>query len=227
MPAGLAMSARAGPQEKLAGGLAELGVGAAPDVLDRLNSYLDMLNRWNRVYGLTAAGTRDELVVRHVLDSAAVLPLLPSGSKLDAGSGAGLPGMVLAILRPATEWVLLDSAARKAAFLRHVCAELDLRNVCVVRDRLERYDSGQTPAAIVARALAPLPQLVALAERLMRRGSRLVAMLGRRPSDEQLHALSGVVCRSCRRVDVPGLEAQRHLAVFSCSENTSAPEAGN
>ena len=227
MPAEPAFSTGAGSQERLAGGLSELGVSAEPDTLDRLNSYLDLLTRWSRVHGLTAPASPGELVVRHVLDSAAVLPYLPPGPKLDAGSGAGLPGLVLAILRPATQWVLLDSAARKVAFIRHASAELDLPNVHVVRERLESYDPDKPPGAVVARALAPLPKLVVLAAHLLRRGSVLLAMLGRHPSQRQLLALPGVTCRSCKRVHVPGLEAQRHVAVLACSEGASAPGAGS
>lgn len=220
-----ALPANAGSREWLAGGLSELGVSAAPEALDRLNAYLDMLTHWSRAHGLTAPASPGELVVRHVLDSAAVLPFLPPGPKLDAGSGAGLPGLVLAILRPATEWLLLDSAARKVAFIRHVRGELDLSNVHVVRERLEQYNPEEPPGAIVARALAPLPKLVALAAHLLRRGSLLVAMLGRRPSEKQLLALPGVTCRSIRRIHVPGLEAKRHVAVLACSQGASAPGA--
>ena len=227
MHAGLTFSTDAGPSQQLSAGLSELAVAAPPDALDRLNSYMDILARWRRVHGLTAPASRSELVVRHVLDSAAVLPFLPCGPKLDAGSGAGLPGLVLAILRPATQWVLLDSAARKVAFLRHVRAELDLPNVHVVRERLERYDPDKPPGAIVARALAPLPKLVALAAHLLRRGSVLIAMLGRRPPEKQLLALPGLACRSCKRLHVPGLEAQRHVAVLACPQGAGAAGGAN
>lgn len=227
MTAQVALAATQAPSDRLASGLSALGVPAPGDVLDRLDAHLDLLMRWARVHGLTAARSRGELVTRHVLDSAAVLPLLPTGPKLDAGSGAGLPGLVLAILQPSTPWVLLDSAARKVAFLRHACAELDLDNVHIVRERLERYDPGEPPGAVVARALAPLPRLVELSAGLLRRGSRLVAMLGRRPPEAQLKALPGVVCRSCRRVHVPGLDVQRHVAVFSGSPDAGGPGAAS
>lgn len=227
MTAQVAFAAAAKQAGRLASGLTALGVSAPEDVLDRLDAYLGLLKRWARVYDLTAARSRGELVTRHVLDSAAVLPLLPAGPKLDAGSGAGLPGLVLAILQPSTPWVLLDSAARKVAFLRHASAELDLDNVHIVRERLERYDPGKPPGDVVARALAPLPRLVELNAGLLRRGSRLIAMLGRRPSEAQLKALPGVVCRSCRQVHVPGLDAQRHVAVFSGSPDAAGPGAAS
>ena len=227
MPAGAAFPAAAGPSERLAAGLSDLGLRAAAADLDRLNAYLDMLTRWNRRYRLTSRATRNELVVRHVLDSAAVLPFLPAGPKLDAGSGAGLPGLVLALLRPEGAWVLLDSAARKVAFLRHACSELGLANVRVVRERLESYRPAEPPGAVVARALAPLPELVRLAEHLVRRGSVLVAMLGRQPSGQQLRGLSIVRCRSCDPVRVPGLDAQRHVAVFTLAKGARAQRVGN
>lgn len=217
----------AAPSERLAAGLSDLGLRAGAGDLERLNAYLDMLTRWNRRYRLTASATRSELVVRHVLDSAAVLPFLPPGSKLDAGSGAGLPGLVIALLQPESAWVLLDSAARKVAFLRHACSELGLANVRVVRERLEGYRPAEPPGAVVARALAPLPKLVRLADHLVRRGSLLVAMLGRRPSVRQLHALPSVECRSCEPVRVPGLDAQRHVAVFMWAKGRMAQGVGN
>lgn len=226
MPAGTAI-AGATPSERLAAGLSDLGLPAGAGDLDRLNAYLDMLTRWNRRYGLTARATRNELVVRHVLDSAAVLSFLPSGPKLDAGSGAGLPGLVLALLRPGSAWVLLDSAARKVAFLRHACSELGLANVRVVRERLESYRPSEPPGVIVARALAPLPKLVRLADHLVRRGSVLVAMLGRRPSPGQLLVLPAVQCRSCDPVRVPGLDAQRHVAVFTRLKGAALRGADN
>lgn len=227
MPANAATPTPAAPSERLATGLSELGLSAGAGDLDRLNAYLAMLTRWNRRYRLTARATRSELVVRHVLDSAAALPFLPPGTKLDAGSGAGLPGLVLALLRPENAWVLLDSAARKVAFLRHACSELGLANVRVVRERLEGYRPAEPPGAVVARALAPLPKLVRLADHLVRRGSVLVAMLGRRPSARQLRGLATVECRSCDPVRVPGLDAQRHVAVFTCATGAKARGAGN
>ncbi|MYE48196.1 MAG: 16S rRNA (guanine(527)-N(7))-methyltransferase RsmG [Gammaproteobacteria bacterium] len=227
MPAGAANPTSAAPSERLAKGLSELGLPAGAGDLERLNAYLDMLTRWNRTYRLTARATREELVVRHVLDSAAALPFLPSGPKLDAGSGAGLPGLVLALLRPESAWVLLDSAARKVAFLRHACSELGVVNVRVVRERLEGYRPAEPPGAVVARALAPLPKLVRLADHLVRRGSLLVAMLGRRPSGRQLRSLPTVECRSCDPVRVPGLDAQRHVAVFACATGAPARGVGN
>ena len=225
MPDSRAPGIRADLPEPLAPGLAELGIGASADDLARLGAYVEMLMKWNPAHGLTADGSRDELVVRHVLDSAAVLPFLPPGGMLDAGSGGGLPGLVLALLRPDRSWVLLDSSARKTAFLRHASVELGLSNVRVVRCRLEAYEPQPAPGALIARALAPLPKLVGLARRLLLRGSWLVAMLGRRPASGELAALAGVHCRTLQPVQVPGLNAPRHVAVLCPSSGAGAPAA--
>ena len=203
VPTGDALPAKARSSDTLAAGLAAMGISPGPSDLQRLNDYLHLLKRWRRVYGLTARASHEEIVVRHALDSAAALPSLPSGSMLDAGSGAGLPGLVLALLNPQTEWVLLDSAAKKVAFLRHACAELDLANVQVVRGRLERYQPGEPPRGIIARALAPLPKLVGLAEHLLRRGSTLLAMLG-------ASAIG-------RRIGCPGRRDLPFLRALACS----------
>jgi len=214
VPPAAAIHIPADSADPLAAGLAAIGERASADDLARLNAYAEMLMRWNHAHGLTAAASRDDLIARHLLDSAAALPFLPPGPLLDAGSGGGLPGLVLALLRPDMNWALLDSAARKVAFLRHASAELGLRNVRVVRARLEEYDPREAPAALIARALAPLPKLVALSRRLLRRGSLLVAMLGRRPGNDELAALSEVRCQALEPVRVPGLSARRHIAIF-------------
>ena len=214
MPSGVELRSSAAAPDPLATGLADLGIRSSVDNLARLNAYVEILMRWNRAHGLTAEASREELLVRHILDSAAALPFVPAGPMLDAGSGGGLPGVVLALLRPEQRWVLLDSAARKAAFLRHASMELGLRNVQVVRSRLEDYDPREAPGAVIARALAPLPRLLGLAGPLLRRGAWLLAMLGRRPPNADLAALEGVCCQSLERIRVPGLKAQRHIAVF-------------
>jgi len=214
VPPAAAIHIPAESADQLAAGLAAIGERASAGDLARLNAYAEMLMRWNHAHGLTAAASRDDLIARHLLDSAAALPFLPPGPLLDAGSGGGLPGLVLALLRPDMNWALLDSAARKVAFLRHASAELGLRNVRVVRARLEEYDPREAPAALIARALAPLPKLVALSRRLLRRGSLLVAMLGRRPGNDELAALSEVRCQALEPVRVPGLSARRHIAIF-------------
>jgi len=214
MPPGAADLVPADSLGRLGAGLADLGVRPSGDDLARLDAFVEMLMRWNAAHGLTARASRQELVTRHILDSAAALPFLPAGLMLDAGSGGGLPGVVLALLRPETSWVLLDSSARKTAFLGHASMELGLSNVQVVRSRLENYEPQDAPVAMIARALAPLPKLVALARRLLDRGSWLLAMLGRRPRNEELAALDGVDCQSLERIRVPGLDVQRHIAVL-------------
>lgn len=214
MPPGAAHRVSADSPAPLEAGLAGFGVTPSGADLARLGAFVELLMRWNAAHGLTAHTSRQELVTRHILDSAAALPFLPAGLMLDAGSGGGLPGVVLALLRPETSWVLLDSSARKTAFLDHARMELELGNVRVVRSRLEDYEPRDAPVAVIARALAPLPRLVTLARRLLDRGSWLLAMLGRRPPGEELAALDGVHCQSLERIRIPGLDAQRHIAVF-------------
>ena len=152
-------------------------------------------------------------------------PSCPPDRSWTPAAERGCRAWLLALLRPRSAWVLLDSAGRKVAFLRHACSELGLANVRVVRERLESYRPQEPPGAVVARALAPLPKLVRLADHLVRRGSVLVAMLGRRPSGQQLLALPNVQCRSCDPVRVPGLDAQRHVAVFTRAGGAAAQEA--
>jgi 16S rRNA (guanine527-N7)-methyltransferase len=157
-------------------------VGAPADdrAVHALAGWLALHARWSRAFNLT--GTRDpvELVDRHLLDAAAVVPLLPPGSIADVGSGAGLPGLVVALLDPERPVTLVDSLAKRTRFLEEAVRSLGARNVRVVTERIEAWaaDPGAAPGAVLARAVAPLPRLVALLAPLLRRGVPLLAMKG-------------------------------------------------
>ena len=199
----------------LQAGLAQL-TGAAPDAgqVAQLLSYLDLLQRWNRSYNLTAVRDPADMVPRHLLDSLAILPWVPEGRLLDAGTGAGLPGVPLAIVRPRLQVTLLDSAGKKVRFLNQVRRELGLANIEPVQARLEAYRPAQPFDAIVSRAFASLADF-AQAARHLAGSARLLAMKGRRP-DEELAALPAwlrVDAVEC--VEVPGLQEQRHLVIMS------------
>ena len=202
--------------QELHAGLLELtGREPEPGELAALESYLDLLQRWNRTYNLTAVRDPREMVTRHLLDSLSILPFISSDRLLDAGTGAGLPGIPLAIFRPRLELTLLDSAGKKIRFLNHVCRELGLANVSPVQDRLESYRTEHRFDEIVSRAFSSLEAFAVAARHLG--PSRLLAMKGRYPAAE-LETLPGwVKLQSVEKLRVPGLKEERHLVIMSVS----------
>lgn len=172
--------AREGLESRLARDLAAVGAPADERALDALTGWLALHARWSRAFNLTGSRDPVELVDRHLLDAAAVAPLLPPGPVADVGSGAGLPGLVLALLDPQRPVTLVDSRAKRTRFLEEAVRVLGARNVRIVTDRIETWaaDPHSAPAAVLARAVAPLPRLVALLAPLLSRGVPLLAMKG-------------------------------------------------
>lgn len=211
----------ASPAESLRTGLAQLPLADLDaGQVSRLLAYLDLLEQWNRAYNLTAVRQRADMVTRHLLDSLAVLPWIPGGRLLDAGSGAGLPGVPLAIARPDLDVTLLDSAGKKIRFLEHVRRELGLRNATPVQARLEDWaPAGPNSApfdAIISRAFASLAAFAAAARHLAG-AARLLAMKGRYPAAELAELPDWLRVESVERLAVPGLQEERHLVIMSVS----------
>lgn len=151
---------------------------------DKLIQYLLLLARWNRAYNLTAVRDPCEQVTRHLLDSLAVVPWVTRGPVLDLGTGAGLPGIPLALARPGHAFTLLDSNGKKTRFVRQAVLELGLENVEVIQIRLEAYRPGHKFATIIARALASLQELYLSALNFASADGRLLALKGRLAPDE-------------------------------------------
>jgi 16S rRNA (guanine527-N7)-methyltransferase len=197
------------PQEKLVQGMHEMGLDLAPDVQQKLIDYLNLLVKWNKVHNLTAVRDIDEMVTLHLLDSLVVLPHVQAGNLLDVGSGAGLPGIPLALVRPDLNVTLLDSNQKKSTFQRQAKAELGLDNLQVVCSRVEVFQPEKKFEQIVSRAFSDLAEFVRLTSHLLADQGRWLAMKGVYPYDEiaQLQDVTVDVVP----LTVPGLEAQRHL----------------
>lgn len=164
----------------IAAGLGRLEIDPPDGAAESLGAYLGLVAQWNRAYNLTAVRDPREMVSRHVLDSAVALAYLRGERMLDAGSGAGLPGLVLALLAPRTRWVLAESTGKKARFLAHAVRTLGLAGrVEVHAGRVEDHAGGTGFDTVTARALAELPQLLAWVGPLLAPGGRLVALKGR------------------------------------------------
>ena len=171
-------------QDNIEKGVADLGQALDSRTCARLEVLLKELERWNRRINLTAIREIGEMVSGHRLDSLAVRPALRGRAVLDIGTGAGFPGLPLAIAEPETEFVLLDSNGKKISFVNHIIAELGLSNVETVKARAEDYAPGKRFDTVIARALATVPRLVALAAHLVGEDGQLLALKGKYPAEE-------------------------------------------
>jgi 16S rRNA (guanine527-N7)-methyltransferase len=193
----------------LADGMAAMHTSATPEQGERLLEFLRLLQKWNRVYNLTSIENPAEMVRLHLLDSLLTLPYLHGTRILDVGTGAGLPGIPLAVMAPDKEFVLLDSSAKKTRFVQQAAIELGLQNVRVVQERIEKFRSQQGFDTILCRAFASLSQIVALSARLLAPNGVILAQKGRFPDDE-LQQLENVGVKIFP-AKIPGVDAERHL----------------
>ena len=207
-------------QRKLESGIRQLNCLSADDglapaaVADALMVYVEQLAKWNRAYNLTAVRDPDEMVTLHLLDSLVAAPWLRGERILDVGTGAGLPGVPLAVCNPDREFVLLDSNGKKTRFVQHVTGELGLENVAVRHSRVESFEDTTGFDTIISRAFASVRDFVGTAGHLVASGGCLVAMKGRLPEDELERLPDGWAVRDTQRLEVPGLEAERHVVVL-------------
>ncbi len=193
-------------------GLDALGLDRA--LAGPLLAYLALLQRWNATYNLTAIRDPRQMVTLHLLDSLAMHPYVAGLETLaDLGTGPGLPGIPLALAHPGLRVTLVESSGKKARFLREAVRQLGLGNARVAESRAEALDEPGAHAAITARALATLPDIIAVGGHLVAPGGRLLAMKGVRP-DEEIAALpAGWRLQAVHPLRVPGLAAERHLVV--------------
>ena len=204
------------PAESLVAGLKALpGKQAHPEQVRQLLSYLELLVQWNASYNLTAVRDPLEMVSRHLLDSLSVLPWIRGEHLLDAGTGAGLPGIPLAILQPELSVTLLDSTGKKIRFLRHVKRCLVLENIRPVQARLESWQVQEMPNCIISRALSNLTGFVEASRHLAARETLLLAMKGKYPEIELEALPDWTEVHSVEKLHVPGLQEDRHLVIMS------------
>ena len=203
-------------------GVAGMGLSLPAAAMDQLANYLHLLVKWNRVYNLTAIRDEAKLVSHHVLDSLAVVRHLPDGSIVDVGSGAGLPGIPIAISCPGRVVALLDSNHTKGAFLRQAVAELGLATTQVVIERVETYQPPELFKTVISRAFSDLADFVKLAGHLSAPDGVMIAMKGLHPDEEMTRVPSSWEVTKTVRLEVPRLEASRHL-VFLRPASTIVP----
>ena len=192
-------------------GVAGMGLALPAAAMDQLASYLELLVKWNRVYNLTAIRDEAKLVSHHVLDSLAVVSHLPDGNIVDVGSGAGLPGIPIAVSCPGRAVTLLDSNHKKSAFLRQAIAELGLASVQVVTERVEAYRPSESFKTVISRAFSDLADFVKVAGHLCASDGVMIAMKGLHPYDEIAQLPSSWKVERTLRLEIPQLDASRHL----------------
>lgn len=201
--------------KKIEDGAAQMGVKLGAEQLKQLGRHVDLMLKWNRSINLTSITDPDEVVEKHVLDSLAVVPALPLGSLLDAGAGAGFPGIPIAIARPDLEVALVDSVQKKVAFLKNVLAELRLPKVKAYAVRLEGNPSREELPrvhAAVARAFAPPEAWLRLAQQYVLPGGVAICMLG--PAEEIPESVEDLSLKQELRYTLPYSGAQRRLAIY-------------
>lgn len=181
----------------------------------KLLDYVALLEKWNKVYNLTAVRAAERMVGVHILDSLSVIPhLQATGNLLDVGTGGGLPGIPIAIVRPQLKVTMLDSLQKKTTFIRQCISELKLENASVVCERVEQYAPAEMFDMIISRAFAELVDFVNGAGHLLRPGGRLYAMKGVYPNDEILRLPAAYSVVDIVELIVPQIEGQRHLVVI-------------
>jgi 16S rRNA (guanine527-N7)-methyltransferase len=195
----------------LEAGLAELGLSLSGAQREGLLAYQALLAKWNRAYNLTAVREPREMVSRHLLDSLVVVPHLSGTRLIDVGSGAGLPGVPLALACPELTVVLLDSNGKKTRFMTQAAAELGLGNVSVVHSRVEAYAPEPRFDLVISRAFASLADMLRATAHLVAAQGRFLAMKGAYPAAELEALPEGFVFEEAIRLRVPGLDAERHL----------------
>ena len=202
---------------KLESGMDRLGLDVSSDTVDKLLTYMALLKEWSGTYNLVAPREREFLLTRHLLDSLSIAGWLQEGSLLDVGTGAGLPGLPLAIINPDREVSLIDSAGKKVRFIRHVGRTLNLGNIHPKLQRIEDMDETGTYANITSRAFASLSDFAAAVRSLAVPSTRLLAMKGVYPQKELEELPDWVNVQSVEPLTVPYLHAERHLVLMSVS----------
>lgn len=190
-------------------GIQTLNIEATDEQVELLLAFIKLMEKWNKAYNLTAVRNREDMARLHILDSLSILPFVEGKQVADIGTGAGLPGIPLAIFLPDVEFTLVDSNSKKTRFVQQAILELKLKNVKVMHSRVEKIEPEASFSMVMMRAFASLPDIMQLTSHLIDEKGVLLAMKGQRPDDEALLAIKQPY--EIISVHVPGIEAERCL----------------
>lgn len=202
-------------REQLCSGLQQLSLTLDETQVDQLLAYLALLVKWNRAFNLTAIRDANEMVAKHLLDSLSIAPLIQGQRFLDVGTGAGLPGIPLAICFPQKQFELLDSNGKKTRFLQQAVAELALTNCVVHRNRIESCGLSASFDGILSRAFASLADMADACGPLLNARGALLAMKGQYPDEELSRLPKPYIVKGSHALTVPGLAGERHLLILA------------
>ncbi len=189
-------------------GLDQLAIVFSKGQINRIVEYIYLMLRWNRVYNLTSLNSPRDILVRHIFDSLAAVKYVTGSEVLDFGSGAGLPGIPLAIALPRCRFYLLDSSSKKTIFLTHLKITLGMENVVVLHQRIEELTPENKFTCVISRATTAIPRLWIMVENVLERGGQLLAMKGKYPQEELQNIKNPF---EIERIMVPYLNEERHL----------------
>ena len=209
-------------ENRLQRGCDALGLQCDAGQRQQLLAYLQLLHKWNAAYNLTAVRDPAQMVTRHLLDSLAVAPHLPAGNAIDVGTGAGLPGVPLAILFPQRQFALLDSNGKKTRFLFQVKTALSLDNMQVHHQRVESFQPSGSYDVVLSRAYASLRDMVSSCRHLLAPGGRFLAMKGSLDPGELDQVAASCEVLAVHALAVPGLDEQRHLLELALRQVVAA-----
>lgn len=198
-------------KDLLSAALIDNQLSLTPEAIDKLVRYLELLKTWNKVFNLTSITEPREMVYLHIIDSLLTAPFLSGGRSLDVGSGAGLPGIPLAILYPEHEWVLLDKNNKKTRFMTQAIAELQLTNVQAVHSRAEDFHPEHCFDNILSRAYATLALFIKTTRHLICKNGTFIALKGRYPQDELAEIASETGGQVVTPLTMKGMTLERHI----------------
>ncbi|HAT7515476.1 TPA: 16S rRNA (guanine(527)-N(7))-methyltransferase RsmG [Kluyvera ascorbata] len=203
---------------KLSRLLNEAGISLSDHQKNQLVAYVDMLHKWNKAYNLTSVRDPNEMLVRHILDSIVVAPSLEGERFIDVGTGPGLPGIPLSIVRPDAHFTLLDSLGKRVRFLRQVQHELALTNITPVQSRVEDFPAEPPFDVVISRAFASLTDMVTWCHHLPGEAGRFYALKGQLPEEEIAQLPAPFSVASVVPLKVPQLEGERHLVIITANK---------